>query len=338
MGTIMDCDAVIESLAWYLNRSLSPEERDAMGNHLARCPACREELAATLEVARLHATHPATETLVALAFGELSPPERRPVESHLGRCESCRSELELAAASASLGVVTEESKITPFPEPSSARRANAARWAAAAAAVAAAILGAWTFFAWQERHEVERWARERGRLEERLGELEARRDLEEARTREAERELGELRELLPDPESAPPEPDAEAARIAALEGRIHEILAPRAGHPVLDLLPEGSVLRSGDPGGAPVSQVPRDSPWVTVFLVAPALPSDGLYRIELRHDGASLWRSEPIAPDELGGFSLLLPSSRLTPPGQTLVVLPEGAGPGSEPAATYRLD
>ncbi len=341
----MNCDTVVASLPWYLNRSLPPEEREAMGKHLGRCPACREELTATLEVARLHTIHPATESLVALAFGELGEAERDPVERHVDHCASCQAELGLAEASADLEAAAEDSKVVPFPGTGSTRRTIVGRWAAAAAVVAVAILGVWSFFVWQGPGEADRWALERGRLEERLGELEAQRELEKARAREAERELSEARELLreraPDLDQGPgptaSESDTETTRIAVLERRVRDLAAPRAGHPVLELLPEDLVLRTGDPG-APVPRVPEDSPWVTVLLSAPGVPSDRTYRIELREDGRTLWRSEPTAPDELGGFSLLLPSTRLRAPGLRLVVLREGADPEAEPMVTYRLE
>lgn len=111
---------------------------------------------------------------------------------------------------------------------------------------------------------------------------------------------------------------------------------PRADHPVLELLPEELAIR-GDVPAPPVPPLPEGADWVTVLLSAPGVPLDGVYRIELREDGATLWRSGPTAPDDLGAFSLLLPAGALRGTGRSLVVLAADGSPGSAPIATYRL-
>lgn len=277
----MDCETAVERLPWYLNRSLGSAERDAVRDHLERCPACRGELAATLEVARLHDTHPVAGSLVALAFGELDAAERDALERHLAQCEACRDDLALARASAALEAVAGDRRIAAFAGAPSARPGTGlGRWAAAAAVVALAVLGGWLLLSRQ---------------------------------------------------------GAESER-RALEGRLADLAAPRAGHPVVELLPEDLVLRADEPAAPPAAAALGDSPWATVLLSAADVPPDDTYRIELREDGRTLWRSGPTRPDDFGGFSLLLPSDRLRGPGRVLAVVEEGAAAGAEPLATYRLE
>lgn len=270
----MDCETAIEWLPWYLNRSLGPAEGAAVRDHLERCPGCRGELGATLEVARLHATHPSAGSLAALAFGELDPAERGPVERHLEGCPACREELALAEASAALERVAGDPRVAPFAGAAGgARWPTARRWAAAAAVAALAVVAGWL--------------------------------------------------LLP--------------RQGPQGDRLADLAVPRAGHPVVELLPEDLALRAGEPTAPSAAAAVGDSPWATILLSAAGVPPEGSYRIELREDGRTLWRSEPTRPDDFGGFSLLLPSDRLRP-SRLLAVVEEGAAAGAEPLATYRLE
>ncbi len=122
-----------------------------------------------------------------------------------------------------------------------------------------------------------------------------------------------------------------------LELEVARLEAPRAGLPVLELLPDSVQLRGGG-AEPPAVGLPGDAPWVTVLLSAPGVPADGSYRIELRAGGETVWRSEPTAPDELGGFSVLLPTSRLRGGAHTLAVVAAAGPPGAAPLVTYRLD
>jgi anti-sigma factor RsiW len=122
-----------------------------------------------------------------------------------------------------------------------------------------------------------------------------------------------------------------------LEQRIARLDAPRAGHPVLELLPDSMRLRGGA-AESPAVRLLGDAPWVTVLLAAPGVPAGGSYRIELRKDGETVWRSEPTAPDELGGFSVLLPADRVRGTGHSLAVVAADAPPGGRALATYGLD
>lgn len=261
----MRCEQVIELLPWLLNRSLGPEEREAVREHLACCPECRGELAATAEAGRLHGTHPPTEAVVALAFGDRNVEGGAAVERHLEHCAPCRGELELAAASAEMERMLATAEAAG--EGGAGWGVSARRWLAVAAAVVVAVL------------------------------------------------LG-----------------------AVLAPRSEAPSGISVGHPVLDLVPEELVLRGGEAErpGAPANRLPERADWVTVVLSAPGVPEDGLYRIELRENGQTLWRSEPTRPGELQDFSLLVPAETLRGSGRVLVVL--SAEDGGEPWATYRLD
>lgn len=101
MGT--DCEEVRELLPWHVAGTLGPEEERAVAGHLASCPACREELAATERVARIASFHVPTVVLTAYAFGEEDVGlDRGVVERHLVHCPSCREELALAERAAAL--------------------------------------------------------------------------------------------------------------------------------------------------------------------------------------------------------------------------------------------
>jgi len=115
-----------------------------------------------------------------------------------------------------------------------------------------------------------------------------------------------------------------------------EPAGPRAGHPVIELLPEELAIR-GDVPVPPVPRLPADAKWATVLLSAPGVPLDGVYRVELRQGDATLWRSGPTAPDDLGTFSLLLPAKALRGKGRSFVVVSDDAPPGAKPVAIYRL-
>lgn len=291
----MGCEWTIERLPWWLNGSLDPAEREAVRGHLEHCAACRRELGETADAGRLYDTHPATETLVAMAFGDPERETGEALEHHLERCPSCRAELELAAASASMEEATDE----PLPAFASRRPG---RRLAAAAVVGAALLGS-AVFVWQQSLETERLtsqlAATRGRL-------------------------AELRERWADADAPP-------------GGRGIGVPAPRADHPVLELLPDDLVLRSPEAPDAG-ARIPEGASWVTVLLSAPGASERDSYRIELREEGETLWRSEPTAPDELGSFTLLLPADELRAAGRTLVVLPAEDSASAAPILRYRLD
>ncbi|MDB5242989.1 MAG: anti-sigma factor [Spirosoma sp.] len=57
----MNCDSAKDHLPDWLNDELSITERAAMDAHLAQCPACRQELAATRQVWQLMGTVPTPE-------------------------------------------------------------------------------------------------------------------------------------------------------------------------------------------------------------------------------------------------------------------------------------
>ena len=47
---MMDCNEARELIPWYITGALSPEEMQGLAVHLARCPACRDELAEALRL------------------------------------------------------------------------------------------------------------------------------------------------------------------------------------------------------------------------------------------------------------------------------------------------
>lgn len=114
----MKCETVNELLPWYLNGSLSPDERapgerTLVREHLADCESCRRELEATRQAARIYLAHPSAETLVDRAYG-------RPIvgfsvdliDEHVASCSNCAEELALIRQSRS-HLEAEESAATP---------------------------------------------------------------------------------------------------------------------------------------------------------------------------------------------------------------------------------
>lgn len=320
----MPCDDVIAALPWYWNRTLGEEEREAVERHLEACASCRAELAATAEVGRLHGAHPPVEDLLALAFGQ-EPAGGDTLARHLAHCAECREELALATASALAG----EEESAPVVEMPRSRPRPIVRWAAAAT-IAAMILGAAVVLFDHQRDESLRWAEERQRMERRIEALTAQRAAESARAEAAEEALATGRPIVRGEE------DPEADRIAALERELRLLGAPRAGHPVVELVPDELRLRADRAGGA-AAVSPDGSPWVTLLLTGAPVAPDESYRIELRSGGETVWRSEATRPDRYGAFSLLLPAHRLDATDLSLVVLPGSDGAGEQPLATYRL-
>lgn len=308
----MTCDEARERLPWLANGSLPPEEAAAVEEHLAACPACREEREATQLAARLFATHPSPADLVAYTFGDLDGAEREAIAGHLAACAGCAGEQALSAES-----LRREASVTARPErPVEWRRLLLA--AAVGAAVLASIGWFWSWQRWQQ--DGDRWARRQERLLERLSRLEQRPS-----------------PSLPGPASPEPTPagDAEAApvespdvRVAALEGELARLRQPQPGVRVVELLAEEMVVR----GQAPAQTTIDSTLPATLLLVAEGVRPGGSYRVSSRRGGRESWGAT-VAATAAGELSLHLPAGSLPPAEYELrVAATDGATVGS-----YRL-
>ena len=102
----MGCkNEIAELLPWYVNETLSADERRKVESHLKVCPACRESIQGMEWIAGgmekyksfLPVEHVSPEKLVqyAEARGELDRTEIASIESHLAGCAGCRDELDV---------------------------------------------------------------------------------------------------------------------------------------------------------------------------------------------------------------------------------------------------
>ncbi len=165
---MMDCDHTSELLPWYLNDTLSDEDRRRVEEHLQDCVSCQRELERTSFAGAAFGQHLPEEVLVDFGFGRSTAGyDRATIEEHLAICERCREELEMVRESH--GSLEDSPAPLPFPPaphkteipaPSTARLW---RWGTLAATLAA-LVGAsgWLWNLGEVR-----------RLEDRLAELEA---------------------------------------------------------------------------------------------------------------------------------------------------------------------
>lgn len=109
---ISNCDDVRGMLPWYLNGTLSEEERQGVLRHLKTCESCRRDLAETRLAFEMFDQHLPAEAIVALAWGETPAGiDSALVEEHLAGCPRCAADLELARTSRGL---EEDERIVPL--------------------------------------------------------------------------------------------------------------------------------------------------------------------------------------------------------------------------------
>lgn len=92
----MNCENAMELLPWLANGSLSDNERQALDEHLSRCPSCQQELEETRIAAQIYAAHPAADALYDFAAGSgVAAPARELIETHVAACAACAEELAM---------------------------------------------------------------------------------------------------------------------------------------------------------------------------------------------------------------------------------------------------
>lgn len=104
----MNCENAMELLPWRANGSLSPAERQELDEHLAGCPACREELEQTRLAAEIYGAHPAADELYDLAAEALAPSRKDLIERHVASCSTCAEEVAMIRDSQALLAGAEE--------------------------------------------------------------------------------------------------------------------------------------------------------------------------------------------------------------------------------------
>jgi anti-sigma factor RsiW len=128
-----------ELLPWYVTGTLEPRLAESFREHLAGCPACREELSMLEALGRevgehgatFFADHPSPERVVGAARGELAGAEAAEVRKHLALCRTCAEETSWVSGEGAYGeaagAIAGPSGVPPF-------------WKWAAAALAASML------------------------------------------------------------------------------------------------------------------------------------------------------------------------------------------------------
>lgn len=129
----MNCTTAIELLPWLLNGSLERDERRDLEGHLAWCAGCRAELAETVEIFEMTASHPPSGVLVDWVVGR-DVPHAELVERHVADCPACADEVDL---------VREAIELEAFvPVTETTASSSVVRWRRAAlGAAAVAVLG-----------------------------------------------------------------------------------------------------------------------------------------------------------------------------------------------------
>ena len=296
----MNHDEAISRLPWYLADSLDELEKAAIRGHLEHCPECRAELARSQAAARVfEAEHPTPEEIVDEAWERLDEARSVEIRLHLTECRDCREEWELVRASRELEAAEPE-RIGLRTSPEASRR-----WPLALAASVALVstLAAFGLL--------------RTTIEEREGH----------RT-----EVAALRTEIASQRAAT---SSAAERAAGLEQRLDSLLAPRAGVPVVELLPD-SVLRGPLASEAPTIGRPTSSfVLLVVALENPRAHPTFAARL-LDGDGELRLAFPPAAPDATGALNLLVPFSSL-PSGPATLEVREGDQDESRAVGRYHF-
>ncbi|HXO22071.1 MAG TPA: zf-HC2 domain-containing protein [Thermoanaerobaculia bacterium] len=154
----MNCEEAIELMPWFLNDSLSAEERRAVEEHLASCERCRTARAETRSAAQIFAAHVPTADLVAYAADETPETDAAFLRQHLEACPQCSAELELARASR---LLAEHEEVALMPSAASRKERPMRIWrssALAASLVGLVAAGGWIYTAQRASSLAERLA------------------------------------------------------------------------------------------------------------------------------------------------------------------------------------
>jgi len=137
--TSIQCEDAIERLPWFLNGTLTHEERVSLLSHLESCEPCRLALSETRTAWQIFSQHIPPEQLLAWAGGEASGGEDEVRARHLETCAQCAADLELVRMSRRL---VEADGIALLPTQRSAARGDLWwRRSAMAAGLAAVVMG-----------------------------------------------------------------------------------------------------------------------------------------------------------------------------------------------------
>lgn len=362
----MNCKNTSEVLPWLVNGSLADAERRAVEVHLRECESCRRELEETLAAGAIYAAHPEARALVAYAAGDAGESAEL-LERHLAGCPECAAELTLIRESRKRiegkgGTDAEAAGDTDVGGRESARGEDgegaqvlagpwrqAAPWrrlamAAGLAGIVAAAGWTWTGLDRSSlRGEiVEQQAASQRQIEDLRARIERLRsaagqdprdsssgagptDAEELRRRAEEAEVA-LRRLEAEQRDA-------RERVAALEGRLADVTAPRLAPQVRDLFPQEGVVRGSDSSEAPERLRQGQGP-VALILNLPRELDHPRYVARITDAEGTERTAEVSLAAETGSVTLILYPGSL-PPGPVKVTL-LGEGPG-EPVevATY---
>lgn len=95
----MRCETVIEKLPWWINGTLTEEEKQEIAAHLEGCSGCHAEVEAVTQAGHLFDSHIPTLDLTDYGLGlEIQGISRAALELHLSHCEQCQRELALVRA------------------------------------------------------------------------------------------------------------------------------------------------------------------------------------------------------------------------------------------------
>ncbi len=293
----VDCPFVSERLPWLLTGALDPEEARQLRAHLASCPTCRRDLHSARLAGEVFEAHLPAAVLVDLAWNR--PPggiEPELARRHLERCPTCAEQLALARESRRL----ESEAEAPSRVPSFASAPW--RWGALAAVLPLAFVGGAVWRASRDSAHLASLQVQKRNLEARVGDL------------QGELERGQVKGRV-------------------LEHQVERLAEPQPNVAVIEVFPNSSAMRSVRSAGESQVTMPADAAWVVLLLNLERTPTAPA-TVEVRDSArAVIWQGAGLRPNQLGGYTLAIPS-RLLPQARYEVTL---FTPARTPLAVYSL-
>lgn len=293
----MESTHVIDLLPWHLNGSLAPEEERRVMDHLASCDGCRRELDETREAFRIYGQHLPAEVLVDLAFERPPKLPRALVDEHLRRCSECRDELALVLESRQSLQEPEERAALPGVPSDVAGGATVLPMPARTGRppVSALWRGVALAASVVGLLSAGGWlwsSRLVGAGNERVAEL--------------ERRIGDL--------------ERSGSERRGLE-------APELNVSVVDLFPDGMVVRGGETEDEPAVPIPSGVRWTTLVLNSELPADEPPLRVRLLDArGEEIWSLEGLRRNPTGEYTVSFPSAELEPGEYELELRGERAG------------
>ncbi len=333
--------SIIEKLPFFLNGTLSEDERLEVERELARSEELRAELEQVREAARIFGHRLPAEALVSYVFDGVT--EGLPadlIERHLAASPGAREEYELLVESRD---ALDRSRGAEAPADGNVVAGRFAPATAAASgwrrlALAASIVGAASLalagWQWSRLSEGEaRLADVESRLEEALEERDPAPQPAGEGGEEARQQIEELRleneQLAAGKSDLVDQVARQEEQIVRLGEQIAALEQPRANLPVIDLYPGDMVLRGETPSDS-ATVLERSAGAVALILNSGAAGDDRLERMRIVDAaGAEVWASrEAPLRDELGTFTVSVPTGTFEAGSYTIELIGRLGGEG----------